>query len=193
VSTASARTTLAETGDLPLRGPVLSADGTTAYTTDRNRDVVVWDLPASHRLDRPFTVGTGFREWPWFAMSPDGRMLAVPSSPETGVGEGIWLIDTSDLHVVRRIPLELNGSSTPLAFSPDSATLAPERISARGGGVKQELLLIPVRDLVHTLPSAPSSRPLAPGPPPGKRLSRACVGPEFSGSHTRVFQRSRSV
>lgn len=124
VATASVRTTLAETGDLPLRGPVLSADGTTAYTTDRNRDVVVWDLSGSHRLDRPFTAGTGFPGWPWFAMSPDGRLLAVPSSPETGVGDGIWLIDTSDLHVVRRIPQELNGSSTPLAFSPDSATLA---------------------------------------------------------------------
>jgi DNA-binding SARP family transcriptional activator/WD40 repeat protein len=124
VATASVRTTLAETGDLPLRGPALSADGTTAYTTDRNRDVIVWDLSGSHRLDRPFTAGTGFPAWPWFAISPDGRMLAVPSSPETGVGDGIWLIDTSDLHVVRRIPLELNGSSTPLAFSPDSATLA---------------------------------------------------------------------
>jgi DNA-binding SARP family transcriptional activator/WD40 repeat protein len=124
VSTASVRTTLAETGDLPLRGPALSADGATAYTTDRNRDVVVWDLSGSHRLDRPFTAGTGFRWWPWFAMSPDGRMLAVPSSPKTGVEDGIWLIDTSDLHVVRRIPQELNGSSTPLAFSPDSATLA---------------------------------------------------------------------
>src|SRR5512132_494935 len=124
VATASMRTTLAETGDLPLRGPALSADGTTAYTTDRNRDVVVWDLSGSHRLDRPFTAGMGFPGWPWFAMSPDGRLLAVPSSPETGVGDGIWLIDTSDLHVVRRIKQELNGSSTPLAFSPDSATLA---------------------------------------------------------------------
>jgi hypothetical protein len=51
-------------------------------------------------------------------------MLAVPSSPETGVGGGIWLIDTSDLRVVRRIGLKLQGSSTPLAFSPDSETLA---------------------------------------------------------------------
>jgi WD40 repeat protein len=50
-------------------------------------------------------------------------MLAVPSSPTTGV-DGIWLIDTSDLQVVRRIPFKLNGSSTPLAFSPDSKTLA---------------------------------------------------------------------
>ena len=117
------RTTLAETGDLPLWGPVLSADGATAYTTDRNRDVVVWDLSGSHRLDRPFTAGTGFREWPWFAMSPDGRLLAVPSSPRHG-RDGIWLIDASDLQVVRRIPQQLNHSSTPLAFTPDSSTLA---------------------------------------------------------------------
>jgi WD40 repeat protein len=123
-STASVKTTLAETGDLPLRGPALSPDGTTAYTTDRNRDVVVWDLSGSHRLDRPFTAGTGFPRWPWFAMSRDGRLLAVASSPETGVGDGIWLIDTSDLHVIRRIPLELTGTSTPVALSPDSATLA---------------------------------------------------------------------
>jgi WD40 repeat protein len=51
-------------------------------------------------------------------------MLAVASAPATGVGDGIWLIDTSDLRVVRRIPQEPNGSATPLAFSPDSATLA---------------------------------------------------------------------
>jgi DNA-binding SARP family transcriptional activator/WD40 repeat protein len=124
VATASVRTTLAETGDLPLRGPALSANGATAYTTDRNRDVVVWDLSGSHRLDRPFTAGTGFPGWPWFAMSPDGRLLAVTSSPGNRSGDGIWLIDTSDLHVVRRIQPGLNGCSTPLAFSPDSATLA---------------------------------------------------------------------
>jgi DNA-binding SARP family transcriptional activator/WD40 repeat protein len=124
VATASTRTALAETGDLPLRGPALSLQGTTAYTTDRNRDVVVWDLSGRHRFDRPFTAGTGFPQWPWFALSPDGRMLAVPSSPPTGVGDGIWLIDTPDLRVVRRIPFKLNGSSTPLAFSPDSRTLA---------------------------------------------------------------------
>jgi WD40 repeat protein len=124
VATASVRTRLAETGDMPLRGPVLSADGTTAYTTDRNRDVVIWDLSGSHRLDRPFTAGTGFPGWPWFAMSPDGKLIAVPSSPEGGKRDGISLVDTSDPHVIRRIPQDLQGSSTPLAFSPDSATLA---------------------------------------------------------------------
>ena len=69
VATAHVRTTLAQTGDIPLRGPVLSPDGTTAYATDRNRDVVVWDLSGNHRLDRPFTAGTGWPGWPWFAMT----------------------------------------------------------------------------------------------------------------------------
>jgi WD40 repeat protein/DNA-binding SARP family transcriptional activator len=126
VATASVRTTLAETGDLPLRGPVLSPGGTTAYTTDRNRDVVVWDLSGSHRLDRPFTAGTGFPGWPWFAMSPDGRLLAVPSAPRR---EGfrrrgtIALIDTTNLRVVHRIYYR-HGSSQGMAFSPDGTTLA---------------------------------------------------------------------
>ena len=124
VAAASVRATLAQTGDLPLRGPVLSSEGTTAYTTDRNRDVVVWDLSGRHRLDRPFTAGTGFPLWPWFAMSPDGRWLAVASSSIAGARDGIRLIDTSDLHVIRRISQNLHLASTPLAFSPDSSTLA---------------------------------------------------------------------
>lgn len=128
VATASV---LAETGELPLRGPALSPDGTTGYTTDRNRDIVVWDLSGSHRLDRPFTAGTGIRQWPWFAMSVGGRMLAVPSSGPSSPGPfsgTIKLIDTSDLHVVRRIRY---AHSTPeaLAFSPDGATLAVSTVS----------------------------------------------------------------
>jgi WD40 repeat protein/DNA-binding SARP family transcriptional activator len=130
VGTASVRTRLAETGDLPLRGPVLSTDGTTAYTTDRNRDVLVWDLQGSHRLDRPFTAGTGFPGWPWFAMSPDGRMVAVASSPGANFGKRgmVTLIDTSDLHVVRRIRY-LHSSPESLAFSPDGGTLAVGSVS----------------------------------------------------------------
>jgi WD40 repeat protein/DNA-binding SARP family transcriptional activator len=125
VVTASVRTALAETGDLPLRGPVLSADGTTAYTTDRNRDVIVWDLSGNHRLDRPFTAGTGLAGWPWFAMSPDGRLLAVVSATNKGFGKRgtISFIDTADLQVLRRIRYA-HSSPLPLAFSPDSATLA---------------------------------------------------------------------
>jgi WD40 repeat protein/DNA-binding SARP family transcriptional activator len=135
VATASVRTTLAETGDLPLRGPVLSADGTTAYTTDRNRDVVVWDLAGSHRLDRPFTAGTGYGGWPWFAMSPDGKLLAVasvPPGPELGT---IALIDTTDLRVVHRYHYR-HGSPQGMAFSPDGATLAVGFVSREGSDVR---------------------------------------------------------
>ena len=126
VATASVRTTLAETGDLPLRGPVLSAGGTTAYTTDRNQDVVVWDLSGNYRLDRSFTAGTGYRGWPWFAMSPDGKLLAVASAPpREGFGRRgtIALIDTTDLRVAHRIHYR-HSSPQSLAFSPDGATLA---------------------------------------------------------------------
>jgi len=177
VATASVRTGLAETGDLPLRGPVLSADGTTAYTTDRNRDVVVWDLSGSHRLDRPFTAGTGFPGWPWFAMSPDGRMLAVTSSPRHG-RDGIWLIDASDLHVVRRIPQQLNGSSTPLAFSPDSATLAvgswnPRRSDVRlwdvASGRMMAIFPIPARQRLVALEFSPDGSMLVGGGGPVHR------------------------
>jgi WD40 repeat protein/DNA-binding SARP family transcriptional activator len=134
VATASVRTTLAGTGDLPLRGPVLSADGATAYTTDRNRDVVVWDLSGSRRLDRPFTAGTGYRWWPWFAMSPDGKLLAVASAPpREGFGRRgtIALIDTADLRVVHRIHYR-HTSPQAMAFSPDGATLAVGSVSDEG-------------------------------------------------------------
>lgn len=181
VATASVRATLAETGDLPLRGPVLSPGGTTAYTTDRNRDVVVWDLSGSHRLDRPFTAGTGFPGWPWFDMSADGRMLAVPSSPVDGTRDGIWLIDTADLHVVRRISLDLSGSSTPLAFSPDSATLAVSswkqgrshvRLWDVASGRMTATLSIPAGDRLVTLAFSPDGRMLVGG---GGQVHRGSV------------------
>jgi WD40 repeat protein/DNA-binding SARP family transcriptional activator len=125
VATASVRETFAETGDVPLRGAAISPDGTTAFTTDRNRDVVVWDLSGDRRLARPFTAGSGFTGWPYFSMSPDGRTIAVPSTPDANWGKSgtIELVDTSSLRVVGRIQYP---HSTPegLAFSPDSTTLA---------------------------------------------------------------------
>ena len=60
------------TGDLPLRGPAISQDGASAFTTDRTRDVVAWDLDGDARAARTFTAGDGFDQWPWFAISPDG-------------------------------------------------------------------------------------------------------------------------
>ena len=124
-ATASIRRSLGGTGDVPLRGPVLSPDGTTAFTTDRNRDVVVWDLTGSSSLARPFTAGSGFPLWPFFAMSPDGRLIAVASVSDRRFGTSgtIALVDTSSLRVVRRIRYR-RSSPMGLAFSPDSSTLA---------------------------------------------------------------------
>jgi len=125
VDSASVDMNLAETGDLPLRGPVLSPDGATAYTTDRNGDVVVWDISGRRRLDRPFTAGRGFPQWPWFAMSSDGRLIAVPSSPGAHFGkEGtVSVIDLGTLRTIRSIPYP-HGSPEAVAFSPDGSTLA---------------------------------------------------------------------
>jgi WD40 repeat protein len=125
VATASIRHSLGGTGDVPLRGPVVSPDGDTAFTTDRNRSVVVWDLTGSNSLPRPFTAGSGFPLWPFFAMSPNGQLIAVASvsDPQFGTSGTIALVDTSSLRVIRRIRYR---SSSPmgLAFSPDSSTLA---------------------------------------------------------------------
>jgi WD40 repeat protein len=125
VATASIRQSLGGTGDVPLRGPVISPEGTIAFTTDRNRDVVMWDLTGGRRLARPFTAGSGFPLWPFFAMSPDGRLIAVASvsNPQFGTAGTIALIDTSSLRVVRRIGYR-GSSPMGLAFSPDSSTLA---------------------------------------------------------------------
>jgi WD40 repeat protein/DNA-binding SARP family transcriptional activator len=125
VATASIRESLGGTGDVPLRGPVISPDGATAFTTDRNRDVVLWDLGGRHRLARPFTAGSGFPLWPYFAMSPNGQLIAVASvsDPQFGRSGTIALIDTSSLRVVRRIRYRAS-SPMGLAFSPDSSTLA---------------------------------------------------------------------
>ena len=125
VRTASIRTSLGGTGNVPLRGPEISPDGTTAFTTDRNRDVVLWDLTGSNSLARAFTAGSGFGQWPFFAMSPNGRMIAVASAPgaQFGVSGTVALIDTSSLRVVRHIGYR-SGSPMGLAFSPDSSTLA---------------------------------------------------------------------
>ena len=127
VASASVRETLESASGLPLRGPAISPDGTTALTTDKTGAVVAWDLSGNRRIGRSFIAGSGATVgpsggWPFFAASPDGRLLAVISWPRDRAGT-IELIDVSDLDVVQRIRY---AKSTPegLAFSPDSTTLA---------------------------------------------------------------------
>ena len=56
---------------------------------------------------------------------PDGRLLAVVSSPGADFGKRgtIAAIDIADLHVVRRIRYE-HGTPEAMSFSPNGATLA---------------------------------------------------------------------
>src|SRR5262249_6063071 len=65
---------------VPERSPQVSPDGGTAYSVDENGTVVVWDLFGDRRLITPFRAGSGSDYDAWFAISPDGRMLAVPQS-----------------------------------------------------------------------------------------------------------------
>jgi len=104
-------------------------------------------------------------------------LLAVASSPRHG-RDGIWLIEASDLHVVRRIPQQLNGSSTPLAFSPDSSTLAvgswnPRRSDVRlwdvASGRITAIFPIPARQRLVTLAFSPDGSMLVGGGGPVHR------------------------
>jgi WD40 repeat protein len=97
--------------------------------------VVVWDLSGQRRLDQPFSAGAGFPQWPYFAISPDGRTIAVPSSPGAAFARSgsVHLTATSDLGDRRTIRFRPpRGSPMPLAFSPDSRTLA---VGSYGCGV----------------------------------------------------------
>jgi WD40 repeat protein len=174
VASASVRERLESASGLPLRGPALSLDGATAFTTDQTGVVVVWDLSGGSRLGRAFTAGSGAPGWPFFATSPDGRMIAVISWAPHGEAGTIELIDTSDLHVVKRITY---AESTPegLAFSPDSATLAVGSVTYSDDKTQ-------VQSYVR-LWDVDSGKPMTsdlPGIPPGVELWVVAYAPDGS-------------
>ncbi len=178
VASASVRETLESASGLPLRGPAMSPDGTTTFTADQTGAVVAWDLSGNRRIGRSFIAGSGATVgpsggWPFFAMSPDGRLLAVISWPRDRAGT-IELIDTSDLHVVKRIRY---AKSTPegLAFSPDSMTLAV-------GSVTYPHDRTQVQSYVR-LWDVDSGKPMTsdlPGIPPGVELWVVAYAPDGS-------------
>ena len=49
----------------------------TLYTSGLDGKVIVWDLAGDRRLGRSFTAGMDDPEFPRYALSPDGRDLAV--------------------------------------------------------------------------------------------------------------------
>lgn len=139
VGSASVTERLGGTGDLPLRGPALSTDGATAFTTDRTRDIVAWDLSGRQALGTHFIAGSGNPRWPWFAMSADGRLIAVISTPPTGsdappdalpMSGTIRILGTTRFDVVGQVHIH-DGLPEALAFSPDSSTLAVSTWNSR--------------------------------------------------------------
>ncbi len=64
----------------------VSRDGTTLYSSALDGQVLIWDLSGTQRLGRRFTVGLDSPgDLPRYALSPDGRILAV-GRPDGAVG-----------------------------------------------------------------------------------------------------------
>ena len=100
----------------------MSADGRTLYTASHDTRVIAWDLAGDRRLDRPFDPGPPFAlDDPsprGFAISPDGRRLAVTQADGT-----VNLLDTRTLAPRGRFHA-LDGYAAAVEFSPDGRMLA---------------------------------------------------------------------
>jgi WD40 repeat protein/DNA-binding SARP family transcriptional activator/ABC-type cobalamin/Fe3+-siderophores transport system ATPase subunit len=75
-----------------ITGLAISRDSSTLYTTGLDGKVLIWDLAGSRRLGRPFRAGRSNPEFPRFALSPDGRLLALGQLDGT-----VALVDASTL------------------------------------------------------------------------------------------------
>jgi DNA-binding SARP family transcriptional activator/WD40 repeat protein len=75
-----------------ITGLAISRDGSTLYTTGLDGKLLIWDLGGARRLGRPFKAGQDTQEFPRYALSPDGRTLAVGQPDGT-----IALIDSEKL------------------------------------------------------------------------------------------------
>jgi len=85
----------------------VTRDGATLYSASLDGTVLTWDLVGARRLGRPFRAGTGYAGFPRYALSSDGRLIAL------GQGDGaISIVDARTL--ARRRPFPVTTTGEPL-------------------------------------------------------------------------------
>jgi DNA-binding SARP family transcriptional activator/WD40 repeat protein/energy-coupling factor transporter ATP-binding protein EcfA2 len=110
---------------------VFSPDGRTLYTAGDDSRVIIWDVAGDRRLARPFRTGfvydTGEVFPPAFAVSPDGRALAVAR-----LDGRVDLLDAETLRRTGSFEAFDNRSAVAIEYAPDGRRLA---VAGVGGGV----------------------------------------------------------
>ena len=110
-----------------------SPDGRTLYTAGNDGRVIVWDVAGDRRLGRPFPRGLGGWEpghdpaGPAFALSPDGRALAVAR-----LDGRVELIDAETLRRTGGFEAFPGRAAAAIDYSADGRRLA---VAGEGGGV----------------------------------------------------------
>ena len=107
-----------------------SPDGRTLYTAGDDSSAIIWDVAGDRRLGRPFRTNPldETRESPPpFAVSPDGRTLAVAR-----LDGRVDLIDAETLRRTGGFEAFADRSALAIEYSPDGRRLA---VAGAGGGV----------------------------------------------------------
>ena len=98
----------------------ITREGSTLYTAASDGEVFVWDLAGTRRLGRPFDIPAGTPFDPVFAVSPDGRSLAVGDSDGA-----VSLVDVGTLRTFSKPLRATSGRSlSAMRFLPDGRLLA---------------------------------------------------------------------
>jgi WD40 repeat protein/DNA-binding SARP family transcriptional activator len=93
--------------------PQLTPDDKTLYTASDDGTVFTWDLNGTRRLGRRFTVGAGSPEFPYLAVSSDGRLIA--RGQEDGA---VSIVEAGSLERRKPLPVVPEGLVRGIAFVP---------------------------------------------------------------------------
>ena len=102
-----------------ITSAVVDSTGSTLYTSGLDGFVMAWDLRGDRRLARPFQGGRGSFERDTFAVSGDGRTLAIPEA-----GGVVNLVDAPTLRRRRALQDAPRGEAVTLAFADGGRLLA---------------------------------------------------------------------